>query len=496
MVTHSEEFVDAKAVPSPGKPREIAAAPRPEGGGFELVLDQVRLLKKLNQQQIRGTSILGALYGHCMEAVEARLPALSKMSLPISRRQRQVVQNMQESLDILADFLASDINDLPPLALWRILRLLSRHLFISSLTASPPGTGIWRHLHQTYALAARQGIAQAVPKGAARSPQDEYHAAILLGCAQPTSFTSREIFFLEAYVDRFVQEIDVDDVRPDSPVAFWIDPDSDVPATPYGRKLPAPDMPVRNFSCRTLASRLESQLAALESGAPPGRLNLPPFAATAAGFGVLTRLAHSWGNPGKRRFPRRSQNYRGELCLGFDELCRLYGAVRQSVDSSAWMITNRSPDGFAVMHLSGKTHAIKVGDIAALRTESEDSWQLCIIRWALSENREHIELGLQILSHSAYVANIALPTEKRTALVLPAGSMLRPNETLVVPAGVLAGHPGKLMLVVEHDKFGMREIGPVHCDERNGLVELYEIAPKPGGQAQEDQRTGYRLSPA
>ncbi|MDR2452811.1 MAG: hypothetical protein LBE85_13860 [Candidatus Accumulibacter sp.] len=483
-----------KPVPTPSEPRGTAA-PHVEDDGFEHVVEELRLLEKLNQQQVRGTSILDTLYGHCMEAVEARLPALSKMYLPISRRQRRIVLNMQESLSILADFLAGDINDLPPLSLWRILRLLSRHLFISSLTASPPGAGIWRRLHQAYALADRQGIAQAVPKGAARSPRDEYLAAILLGCSQPSSFTSREIFFLEAYVERFVQEVDVG-VQPDSPVAFWIDLDSDATATSYARKLPAPGTPVRNFSCRTLASLLESQLAALESGTPPEELDLPPFAATAAGFGVLTRLVHSWGNPGKRRFPRRSQNYRGELCLGFDNLCRLYG-THQPIDSSTWMITNKSPDGFAVMHLSGETHAIKVGDIAALRTENEDDWQLCIIRWALSESREHIELGLQILSSSAYLADIALPTtERRTALVLPAGSMLRQNETLVVPTGALAGHPGKLVLVVEHDKIEIREIGFVHCDERNGLVELYEIVPQRGDQSRGDQRAGHRLSPA
>jgi hypothetical protein len=495
MTIRSEDPIRARPDPPPNESRGTVA-PHAEDDGFEHVAEELRLLKKLNQQQVRGTSILDTLYGHCMEAVEARLPILSKMYLPISRRQRRIVQNMLESLDILVDFLSGDINDLPPLALWRILRLLSRHLFISSLTASPPGAGIWRRLHQAYALADRQGIAQTVPKGAARSPQDEYLAAVLLGCAQPTSFTSREIFFLEAYVERFVKEVDVSDVQPDSPVAFWIDLDSDTQATSYGRKLPAPGTPVRNFSCRTLASLLESQLAALESGTPPEELDLPPFAATAAGFGVLTRLVHFWGNPGKRRFPRRSQNHRGELCLGFDNLCRLYGAARQSVDSSAWMITNKSPDGFAVMHLSGKAHAIKVGDIAALRAENEDDWQLCIIRWALSESREHIELGLQILSSSAYLADIALPTERRTALVLPAGSMLRQNETLVVPTGALAGHPGKLVLVVEHDKIEIREIGFVHCDERNGLVELYEITPQRGGQFREDQRAGHRLSPA
>jgi hypothetical protein len=473
MIPHSEKH-DEKA--------HDAGEPPPDG--FENVLEQLRLLKKLNQQQVRGTSILDTLYEHCMEVVKSRLPSLSEMYLPIPRKYRRIIRNIQEALDILADFLSGDINDLPPLTLWRVLRLLSRHLFISSLTASPPGAGIWRRLHQAYTLADRQGVAQAVPQGAARSPRDEYHAAILLGCAQPTSFTSREIFFLEAYAERFAGEIDVDHVRGDSPVAFWIDPDSDAPATPYSRKSPRPGAPVRNFSCCKLALLLENQLAALESGISPERLDLPSFAATSAGLGVLTRLVHSWGNPGKRRFPRRSQNHRGELCLGFDDLCHLYGPARQPINDSTWMITNESPDGFAVMHLSGQTHAITVGDIAALCRENEDYWQLCIIRWALSENPKHVELGLQILSTQAYVADVALPAEKeavvhhRTALVLPTRSMLRQNEALLVRAGALEGHSENLVLVIERDNVEIREISSIQCDERNSLIELYAIESK------------------
>ena len=47
---------------------------------------------------------------------------------------------------------------------------------------------------------------------------------------------------------------------------------------------------------------------------------------------------------------------------------------------SNWMVVNESPDGYAIMHVSGKAGAITVGDVVALRTETGNNWQLCIIR--------------------------------------------------------------------------------------------------------------------
>lgn len=490
---------------SPTGPRDsvVSVAPSIKARGIDDVLEHLRILKTLNIQLEKKTPILNNFYKLIIGTVDARLRSLSTMPLPIPSKPRQVIRNMQEALEILAGILliplAEKSNDvapgdtppvsvdsLSPLALWRALHLLSRHLLISSLTAASPGVGIWKQLHHAYSLAFQQGVTHVIPEGAACSLEEEYFAAILLGCAQPTSFTGREVIFLDTYLGYFSKQVDVNQRDPEeNPAMFWINPESDVSAMPYSRKPPAPDTPVHNFSCYRLAALLESQLAALKSGTPPEQINLPSFAAKPAGLGVLTRLLHLWGSPGKRRFPRRIQNHRCKLCFGFSNLCRLYKVEQQAVETSVWMVTNESPDGYTVMHISGKTRAITVGDIAALRTETGDRWQLCIIRWALSENREHIELGLQTLSSHAYTAEIALPEKTaddtcyRPALVLPAtNSSLRPNEVLVVPSGVLGGGPKNLVLVIERDNVKIREISTIQCDERNGLVEMYGIVPK------------------
>jgi hypothetical protein len=482
------EKIAVASPPSTG-PGEGAAQP----GGFEDAIKHLRILKTLSLRQIQNSAILDNFYVRSIETVEARLPLLSEMSLPIPHKPRQIIRNMQGLLELLARLLSTPPEEkddaapaagISPLALWRSLHLLSRHLLIGSLTAAPPGVGIWKQLHEAYQLAGRLGIAHAVPEGATRSLRNEYYAAILLGCAQPTSFTGRDVYFLDTYLERFSEQVDTEtDPSGGSPPTFWIDPESDTPATPYSRKPPRPETPIVNFSCHRLATLLENQLTAIEAGTPPRQLNVSSFAATTAGIGVMSRLIHLWGNPDKRRFPRRSQNFRSELCFGFDNLYNLYKPKPQIVTTSAWMVTNESPDGYAVMHLSGKTRSLAVGSIAALRAKNGNSWHFCIIRWALSENHEHLELGLQILAPRAYTANIALPAGKeaktkpgyRPALVLPSAPMLRQNETLIVRSGALKGRSESLVLVIERGNVEIREISSLRCDERNGWVELYGL---------------------
>lgn len=140
---------------------------------------------------------------------------------------------------------------------------------------------------------------------------------------------------------------------------------------------------VINFNCDGLASLIRKQLAALRSGVAPERIGLPDFAGTPSGRGALHRLAESLENPGKRRFPRRRQHYRAVLCAGLQNLWNLFSlGDAANVETSNWMITNESPDGYSIMHVFGSTLGTSVGDIVALRPESGSKWQVCIIRWA------------------------------------------------------------------------------------------------------------------
>ncbi len=461
---------------------------------FIILRNHLRTIQTSNLPLQEHASVVDRLYVRCMATVQTLRLSLVNVPLPVPGKIRQTIRNMQEMLDVLARVLVElgdsidnlKIGDPTPVALdlilWRSLYTTSRHVVVASLTASPPHAGIWRQLHQIYDHAWMRRLQRNTPTGVTRSLQDVYYTAVLLGCALPTSFTSSEVDFLDNYLECISNQVDLNNDGSDpTGGAFWIDSNHDSPAIPRARRLPTPGIPVRYFSCERLSSLLKIQLAKLDAGSTPEQVNLPKFAATPAGKGVLRRIIRNWGDPSKRRFPRRRQNYRGELCIGLNNICHLFQKAPNAVKVSNWMITSESPDGYTVMHTSEKVGVIRGGDVAALRTEHSSHWQLCIIRRALSENLEHLELGLQILSARAFAARLALPSETdeimcQPALFLPSTPTLRPDEALVLPSGtLLPNHPKSLVLIIEKDNIEIREINAKRNEEQNGQVEIYAI---------------------
>ena len=434
---------------------------------------------------------LGRIYARGMSTVSSILAALSDVVLPIPipRRTRQLIRSLQLLLRTLADDLQATVDaqplGMPPeLARWQILHALGQHLLVSSLVASPPAVGIWRQMHQTYEAVRRLGLTGAESPGGRATLQDVYYAAVLLGCAQPASFTSNEINFIAAYLARFAAGVEADLRAPPSPTAFWIDPTRDAAAYACARNTPPPDTAVHYFSGARLAEQLRQQLAELESGAPAKTIGLPDFADTPAGRGVLRRLINYWGDPGKRRFPRRRQNYRALLCCGLANLWQLFQHGEESLPATSnWMIINESPDGYAFMHVSGKTGELSIGDVAAIRTESGKAWQICIVRWALSENQEHLELGLQILATRAVPALLAQPGERhdhalQAVLILPEIRALRAGEMLLAPTATLSRLPSSLVLVVEQQNVAVREVRATRVTEQNSRIAIFSIEPE------------------
>ena len=439
------------------------------------------------------TLALERLYTRSIAALATLTPALTDVSLPLPRKTRQLVRSMQDLLQVLTEDLLATLNtsseqmlrgprQTQDITLWRSLDALAQHLLISDLAASPAGVGIWRQLHQAYDTALRLQIADSQPEGAPCRLRDVYFSAALLGCAQPASFTSSEVDFVATYLKSFAELVDLD---LGTTARFWIDPTRDAPPIACARKPPPPETPARQFSCDRIAALLKQQLSALEAGNTPEQLKLPDFSATPAGRGVMRRLVTYWGEPGKRRFPRRRQNYRAALCAGLDSLWHLFQeGEAAAIETSSWMITNESPDGYATMHVSGKTGSLSVGDVVALRTESGENWQICICRWALSENQEHLELGLQILATRAVPALLALPAasegrKRLPVLILPKIKVLRPTEMLVVPSGALDEQSRNLILVIEKENLEIREVMSTQLDEQNSHIEVFSIEPDP-----------------
>lgn len=209
----------------------------------------------------------------------------------------------------------------------------------------------------------------------------------------------------------------------------------------------------------------------------------PDFANTPAGKGVLRRIAKLLDTQLKRRFPRRRQNYRGEMLFGIERISKIHSGLSKHVVPSRWMITNESPDGYAAMHISGKGASASEGDVAALRIDDTENWQLCMIRWMHSANPEHLELGLQILAPQIIPARVVAPSpcnkqaSQETALFLPATPSVQEHEALVLPSGMPVNTNNTLILIIERGNVSIREIRLGQRDEQTARIEVFRIGP-------------------
>lgn len=429
--------------------------------------------------------VLNRLHDRAHAAVRRLLPELIGVTLPLSRRVRHTVRGVQGVLLALAeDYLRLPEQKLAALGVpaeqisWRALDALALHLQISNYVAAPYGVGVWKLAHGAFRSAlARDHVERRLPDTDG-TVADIYLRACLLASAQPASFTSREIGLAVEYIRRFASRATflAGDQQMEAEGVFWIDPDRDAPPTSASRR-PAPEGALC-FACERLAQLAEEQIDALDAGAGIADLDLPEATLSPAGRGVLRRLAQHWGHPGKRRFPRRRQSYRAELHIGLVSLCQLYANEPIAAgETTHWLVTNESPDGYAVMHTTGKTGRLVAGDIVAISTEQHPDWQVCIVRWALSENPEHLELGLQILSRQALPAVLAIPGAnlegaRRRVLVLPALPPIRPYETLVASTGMTGTYGRHMVLITERENIEVREIRTTRLEEQTANIEV------------------------
>ena len=500
-MTHSPPTASSSPTDSPGELRAIRdwlARPAQPDIADELTA----LLSNLNQlrgcyadQEYRSDALTG-IYRRSIDAVERVLPSLTSISFPVSGKQRQTVRTLQDLLHKIAEGLAStrmiesatlsNPTETLETALCRSMQALSYHLLISHLAAVMPVAGVWQLLHANYGRIRDRSIEGACPTEAAPPHQDLYFSAIFLACALPASFSSRETRLIADYLLQHSKLIHTTD-KPDEnfDCTFWIDAARDAPATSCSRGTAPSGNKITYFNCDRLVALIRKQLAALRSGTPPEQIEAPDFARTPAARGALRRLADLLENPAKRRFPRRRQHYRATLCAGLESLWSLFSqGAEAELGTSSWMVTNESAEGYAIMHVLGKTSDVSVGDIVAIKTETGDNWQVCITRWTQSENREHLEFGLQILATNAIPAMLALMTESKemqycsnqhAVLILPKVLPLRLDEMLVIQSGLIEEQPKHLVLVIEQENIEVREVKSTRLSEQNGHIEIFSI---------------------
>lgn len=447
-------------------------------------------------------SLIDRLYDHVGDVLASVWPALWDVALPLGRRERQPLRAVQGLLEALAhDYLAIAAAEEPPagvgvdrlaLSLWRVQYLLGCHLQIAYQVASPSAAGIWQSLHQAFVAARRLGVEGFLPEGERWQGRELYLQGLLLACSQPASFSATELAFLLSCL----QQMPLPELSPQPPegskVLFWLDSGRDAPAYPLLRRLPPAGDGVLFFSTDALARQALRYLTALEGGLTASELALPPFAATLAGQAALRRLARIWGEPVRRRFPRRRRSYRVRLCPGFASAWQIFQQRDPVPDECGeWMIVNESPDGYAMMHMSGPVTGLLVGDVVSVLPESGDGrWLLCLVRWAQSENPEHLELGLQLLPPGAQAIRVGAQSSLNgrpvPALLLPKLPLADGAGLLLTAAGEIGRSPGGLRLLMSDDR--QQDVQVDGREELTARVEIFSVVNAGTLSPQSDRR--------
>lgn len=463
----------------------------------EGLLEQILALRAAAIALPQRVKLLDLLYAHGERIVLGELPRLRDLSLPVSRKIRTrtrlllelletLTQDYFNTLAVLFDPNGQAVDNVPQTSLRRVMLAIAWQIHIHHLVAAPPRSGLWQRLHAAHATSRRLGIAQ-LP-GPRNTPSIErlYINILLAAIAQPASFSSDELELIHNYIERSEVAPTLSEAPPaNAESTFWIDVDRDFPAHALVRRNPGNDIRPLYFCCQAIAERAEKHRKLISDGVPASDFGLPQFTETTAGLRILQRLALLWGNPVRRKFPRRRKSYRARLCAGLDKLWYLLKKPDAELDTSEWMVINESPEGFALMHMSGTTQDLRVGDIVALRPQGErdgGNWNVCIIRWAISENPEHVELGLQLLAAHAVAAEIAQPAGgaaagRFAALILPEAPPVKPRQSVLLRPGLLNKKHERLVVLIERDNLEIREMQTSSLDEQTAAVEIFTLEP-------------------
>jgi len=421
----------------------------------ELGLPPMQLLNVLELFHVRTGRIEAALR-----------PLLLDATVPPDRRLRTIGQALIEARGLLAAGLLRVAREVEPERLVRpnrqphlvcTLALDNRchQLELACLIATIQPADLWLDAQRLYRLA------RATPLSLdGEQAQRIFKAMTAFACAQPQSGTAREADFLAEYIGNFASAVQIGEDRPAGEEAwYWLEELRDLPPAAANRR-PPPGGRLLHVDCRPLARLAEGQLAALATGESPPRLGLPARTAGKDYAAALQRAAAHWARPPQREHVRYGSHRRLRVCTQIGVLWRL---LRDEADHGAaealseWMMRNESAGGFAIMHIGGRFAGVLPGSALGVCLSDETRWSVCLVRWARSDNPEHVELGLERLAPDARGVRVAFAGYGPVpALLLPPMPALQRPESLLVARGQYV--PGSFTLL--EDQAGRLRIAP------------------------------------
>lgn len=332
------------------------------------------------------------------------------------------------------------------LPIQRSMMLAAQRLVLSYRVHASPPKGVWTELHELYQFAARRGLSQREPQDGSGTPLSIYKRALLIAFADPLRLMPGELDIVVNLVNELADgaQLGVAQDRRSAQGIFVIKPQRDLPGYAASKRH-QPDPQHHDLVLNTLAiaETLAERIARLANDAPVVDVGLPAGSDPVRAKDLFGRLMKLWGAVPNRRYNRLRTHARVEICVGLEDVWAfLQGNADAQAVTGEWMVTNESPRGFALMHVSGSIAPVRVGEVVGLRSRDASGCHICVVRWVLSDHPDHLELGLEELAPTARPAEVrnvhddsapALP-----ALLLPEDPMNNQAPTLLAPLDALA----------------------------------------------------------
>ncbi|MBK7665619.1 MAG: hypothetical protein IPJ21_19190 [Sterolibacteriaceae bacterium] len=442
---------------------------------------KLRQLSELPPGDPSYARLLGLLDRQIHDRLLRLRPSLRRAALPLSREARSRSVEMSDALGQLAECHLRLLRVMPAPDVARDgLQAVYRRFEVCVLAGTTVPPKLWLRASEMHRALTRCAAGNANVPGPARDGRLIYTRLLALGCVSPEHLSAQEIGDTIDWLEAAEIPVVLHDDRPREADEswFWVELKHDRGPQQFARRLPPSRPGVMVFSLAPLASHAlanATQLAPLPEEADSGDGEAASLAA------LLRRIADQFSGSHKRKLNRRSSSYRVKVCTGLPDICRLIDPTcAEPPELSDWMVINESAGGFAIMHVSGFIEGIVSGGVIALRAEADESWTICLVRWSRSDNPEHVELGLQILSNGAQAVDIAFrhgasnPVRTvRHALLLPALPALRPKFAILAPAGSYTAR--RFVLVAQTSHVYITQGRLISLDLRTATVELFQF---------------------
>lgn len=441
-------------------------------------------LRQLNQLPPSDASYrrgLGLLNGLVHELLLRLRPAFRRAALPLSRNARNCSAEMSEVLGQLVECNLRLFRESPDIGVARDgLLAVYRRLEVCVLAGTTVPPKLWLRAGEMHRALMRTGAGRTEMQHLVHEGHLIYTRLLALGCVSPEHLSAQEIGDTIDWLDaaEIPAVLHEDRPREADESWFWVELKQDNGPQQFARRIPPSRPGVMVFSLAPLASHA---LACAVQIAPEQDESGSTDSDSASLAALLRRIADQFSSSQKRKLNRRPNSYRVTVCTGLQNIRRLVDPTcTDTPDLSDWMVINESAGGFAIMHISGFIEGIVSGGVIALRAELEESWTICLVRWSRSDNPEHVELGLQILSNGAQAVDIAFrsgaPNAARTvrqALLLPALPALRPKFAILAPAGTYTAR--RFVLIAQTSHVYVAQGRLISLDLQTAAIELFQF---------------------